>query len=159
MPTEEVFTTPDMRRTEGFVRSTRPLALYGRIVKGLEVRFEEGRIVDVKADEGADVVRGQLNTDDTAAYLGEIALVDGTSRIGQTGLTFYDTLFDENTTCHVAYGGAYAEAVEGGVIEGVNVSNVHTDFMVGGPEVDVDAVTRSGTVVPLLRNDVWQLGE
>jgi aminopeptidase len=157
MPTEEVFTTPDMRRTEGFVRSTRPLALYGRIVNGLEVRFEGGRIVDVKADEGADVVRGQLDTDDTAGYLGEIALVDGTSRIGQTGLTFYDTLFDENTTCHVAYGGAYAEAVEGGVIEGVNVSNVHTDFMVGGPEVDVDAVTRSGTVVPLLRNDVWQL--
>jgi aminopeptidase len=159
MPTEEVFTTPDMRRTEGFVRSTRPLALYGRIVKGLEVRFEAGRIVEVKADEGADVVQGQLNTDDTAAYLGEIALVDGTSRIGQTGLTFFDTLFDENTTCHVAYGGAYAEAVEGGVIEGVNVSNVHTDFMVGGPEVDVDAVTRSGSVVPLLRDDVWQLAE
>jgi aminopeptidase len=159
MPTEEVFTTPDMRRTEGFVRSTRPLALYGRIVKGLEVRFEGGRIVDVKADEGADVVRGQLDTDDTAAYLGEIALVDGTSRIGQTGLTFFDTLFDENTTCHVAYGGAYAEAVEGGVIEGVNVSNVHTDFMVGGPDVDVDAVTRSGTVVPLLRDDVWLLGD
>jgi aminopeptidase len=157
MPTEEVFTTPDLRRAEGFVRSTRPLALYGRIVKGLEVRFEGGRIVDVKADEGADVVKGQIETDDTAAYLGEIALVDGTSRIGQTGLTFFDTLFDENTTCHVAYGGAYAEAVEGGVIEGVNVSNVHTDFMVGGPEVDVDAVTRSGTVVPLLRDDVWQL--
>jgi len=159
MPTEEVFTTPDLRRTEGFVRSTRPLALYGRIVKGLEVRFEGGRIVDVKADEGADVVQGQLATDESAAFLGEIALVDGTSRIGQTGLTFFDTLFDENTTCHVAYGGAYAEAVEGGVIEGVNVSNVHTDFMVGGPEVDVDAVTRSGTVVPLLRDDVWQLGD
>jgi aminopeptidase len=159
MPTEEVFTTPDLRRAEGFVRSTRPLALYGRIVKGLEVRFEGGRIVDVKADEGADVVKGQIETDETAAYLGEIALVDGTSRIGQTGLTFFDTLFDENTTCHVAYGGAYAEAVEGGVIEGVNVSNVHTDFMVGGPEVDVDAVTRAGTVVPLLRGDVWQLGE
>jgi aminopeptidase len=159
MPTEEVFTTPDLRRTEGFVRSTRPLALYGRIVKGLEVRFEAGRIVEVKAEEGGDVVQGQLETDDTAAYLGEVALVDGTSRIGQTGLTFYDTLFDENTTCHVAYGGAYAEAVEGGVIEGVNVSNVHTDFMVGGPEVDVDAVTRDGTVVPLLRKDVWQLDE
>jgi len=158
MPTEEVFTTPDFRRTEGFVRSTRPLALYGRIVKGLEVRFEGGRMVEVRAEEGADVVQGQLETDDTAAYLGEIALVDGTSRIGQTGLTFYDTLFDENTTCHVAYGGAYAEAVDGGVIEGVNVSNVHTDFMVGGPEVNVDAVTRSGTVVPLLRDDVWQLG-
>jgi aminopeptidase len=159
MPTEEVFTTPDMRRTEGHVRSTRPLALYGRIVTGLEVRFEGGRIVEVKADEGADVVQGQIDTDDTAAYLGEIALVDGTSRIGQTGLTFFDTLFDENTTCHVAYGGAYAEAVDGGVIDGVNVSNVHTDFMVGGPEVNVDAVTRSGTVVPLLRDDVWQLDE
>jgi aminopeptidase len=159
MPTEEVFTTPDMRRTEGYVRSTRPLALYGRIVEGLEVRFEGGRIVEVKADKGADVVQGQIDTDETAAYLGEIALVDGTSRIGQTGLTFFDTLFDENTTCHVAYGGAYAEAVEGGVIDGVNVSNVHTDFMVGGPEVDVDAVTRSGTVVPLLRDDVWQLAE
>jgi aminopeptidase len=159
MPTEEVFTTPDLRRTEGFVRSTRPLALYGRIVKGLEVRFEGGRIVEVHADEGADVVRGQLETDRTAAYLGEVALVDGTSRIGQTGLTFFETLFDENTTCHVAYGGAYAEAVEGGVIEGVNVSNVHTDFMIGGPDVDVDAVTRSGTTVPLLRRDVWQLSE
>jgi len=158
MPTEEVFTTPDMRRAEGHVRSTRPLSLYGRIVKGLEVRFEGGKIVDVRAEEGAEVIQGQLQTDETASSLGEIALVDGTSRIGQTGVTFFDTLFDENATCHVAYGGAYAEAVEGGVIEGVNVSNVHTDFMVGGPEVDVDAVTSSGTVVPLLRDDVWQLG-
>jgi aminopeptidase len=158
MPTEEVFTTPDLRRTEGFVRSTRPLALYGRIVKGLEVRFEAGRIVEVKAEEGGDVVQGQLATDDTASYLGEVALVDGTSRIGQTGLTFYDTLFDENTTCHVAYGGAYAEAVEGEPGDGVNDSAVHTDFMIGGPEVDVDAVLPDGTVVPLLRDDVWQPG-
>jgi aminopeptidase len=159
MPTEEVFTTPDSRRTEGHVRSTRPLALYGRIVRGLEVRFENGRIVDVKADEGEDVIQGQLTTDDNAALLGEVALVDGTSRIGETGLTFFDTLFDENATCHVAYGSAYAEAVEGEPGEGVNVSTVHTDFMVGGPEVDVDAVLRDGTVVPLLRSDVWQLDE
>jgi aminopeptidase len=123
------------------------------------MRFEGGRIVDVKASQGEDYVRSQIATDEGAARLGEIALVDGTSRIGQTGLTFFDTLFDENTTCHVAYGGAYAEAVDGGVIDGVNVSNVHTDFMVGGPEVNVDAVTRSGTVVPLLRDDVWQLDE
>ena len=157
MPTEEVFTTPDARRTEGVVRSTRPLALYGRIVRGLEVRFEAGRIVEVRADEGEDVIKGQLDTDDRAAYLGEVALVDGTSRIGQTGETFFETLFDENATCHVAYGAAYAEAVEGGLIDGVNVSTVHTDFMIGGPEVDVDATLRDGTVVPLLRNDVWQL--
>jgi aminopeptidase len=159
MPTEEVFTTPDARRTEGHVRSTRPLALYGQIVTGLVVRFERGRIVDVQADDGADVVNGQLASDKTAGLLGEIALVDGTSRIGQTGLTFFDTLFDENATCHVAYGSAYAEAVEGEPGEGVNVSTVHTDFMVGGPEVDVDAVLGNGDVVPLLRNDVWQLAD
>jgi aminopeptidase len=157
MPTEEVFTTPDARRTEGHVRSTRPLALYGRIVRGLEVRFEGGRIVDVQADEGEDVIQGQLTTDDSAGFLGEVALVDGTSRIGETGLTFFETLFDENATCHVAYGSAYAEAVEGEPGDGVNVSTVHTDFMVGGPEVDVDAVLPDGTVVPLLRDDVWQL--
>jgi aminopeptidase len=159
MPTEEVFTTPDLRRAEGHVRSTRPLSIYGRVVRGLEVTFAGGRIVDVRADEGADVIQAQLGTDENASNLGEIALVDGTSRIGQTGETFFETLFDENATCHVAYGGAYAEAVEGGLIEGVNVSNVHTDFMVGGPEVDVDAVTRAGEVVPLLRNDEWQLPE
>jgi aminopeptidase len=157
MPTEEVFTTPDWRRTEGLVRSTRPLALYGRIVRGLTVRFEEGRIVEVGAEEGEDVVRGQLESDERAGFLGEVALVDGDSRIGKTGMTFLETLFDENATCHVAYGAAYAEAVEGGVIEGVNVSTVHTDFMIGGPEVDVDAMLRDGTEVPLLREDVWQL--
>jgi aminopeptidase len=158
MPTEEVFTTPDCRRTEGVVRSTRPLALYGQIVTGLEVRFEQGRIVEVHADTGEDMVRSQLATDPQAPFLGEVALVDGTSRIGRTGLTFFETLFDENATCHVAYGSAYAEAVEGGVIDGVNVSAVHTDFMIGGPEVDVDAVTSSGALVPLLRDDTWQLG-
>jgi aminopeptidase len=157
MPTEEVFTTPDARRTEGVVRSTQPLALNGRVVRGLEVRFERGRIVEVHADEGEDVIQGQLAVDDTAGYLGEVALVDGTSRIGQTGLVFFETLFDENASCHVAYGSAYAEAVDGGVIDGVNVSSVHTDFMIGGPEVDVDAVLRDGTVVPILRDDVWQL--
>jgi aminopeptidase len=157
MPTEEVFTTPDSRRTEGVVRSTRPLALNGKIVRGLEMRFEAGRIVEVQADEGADVVKGELQTDERAAYLGEVSLVDGTSRIGQTGLVFWDTLFDENATCHIAYGAAYTDAVDGGLIDGVNDSTVHTDFMIGGPEVDVDAVTRDGRTVPLLREDVWQL--
>jgi aminopeptidase len=160
MPTEEVFTTPDSRRTEGVVRSTRPLVLYGTIVRGLEVRFEAGRIVAVDAESGADVVRGQLATDERAAFLGEVALVDGTSRVADAGVTFFDTLFDENVTCHVAYGAAYAEAVDGDPpADGFNVSSVHSDFMIGGPQVEVDAVTRAGDVVPLLRDDVWQLPE
>jgi aminopeptidase len=159
MPTEEVFTTPDCRRTEGTARSTQPLVLAGQIVKGLEVRFEHGRIVDVRAEEGASVVEGELASDENAAYLGEVALVDGTSRVGQMDRVFYETLFDENASCHVAYGSAYAEAVEGGVIDGVNVSTVHTDFMLGDSEVEIDAVLHDGTVVALLRENIWQLNE
>jgi len=159
MPTEEVFTTPDARRTEGRVRSTRPLVISGTTVTGLEVEFEAGRAVHVEAESGAEVVRGQMKTDEQAPFLGEVALVDGTSRVGQTGLTFYDTLFDENATCHIAYGAGIGFGIEGELdgLEGFNVSTVHTDFMVGGPEVEVDAVTQEGHVVPLLREDVWQL--
>ena len=160
MPTEEVFTTPDARRTEGTVRSTQPLALAGQIVRGLELRFEGGRIADVRAEAGADLVRGQLESDDTAHYLGELALVDGGSRVGQTGLTFFDTLYDENATCHIAYGFGVPQGVEGEPGgDGYNLSTVHTDFMVGGPEVEVDGLTRDGSAVPLLREDVWQLAE
>jgi aminopeptidase len=155
MPTEEVFTTPDPARASGSVRSTRPLALLGQVVRGLEVRFEEGRIVDVQAETGADVVRAQVDTDEGAQRLGEVALVDGGSRVGRTGLTFFDTLFDENATCHVAFGSAYGEALDDGIEP--NESATHVDFMIGGPEVDVDAVTKEGQVVPLLRGDVWQL--
>jgi aminopeptidase len=169
MPTEEVFTTPDRRRTEGVVRSTRPLALptQGLIVRDLEVEFEGGRAVKVDASEHADVVRAQMETDEGAAYLGEIALVDGESAVGKAGITFFDTLFDENATCHVAYGSAFAAVVDGAVgqkpdellARGVNYSIVHVDFMVGGPDVDVDGVTADGTTIPLLREDVWQLPE
>jgi aminopeptidase len=160
MPTEEVFATPDARRADGVVRSTKPLALAGEVIEGLRLTFEGGRIVDVQADKGADVVRGQLETDENACRLGEVALVDGTSRVGRTGIIFFDTLYDENATCHIAYGAAVGEGYDGEADdEGVNDSLVHTDFMVGGPEVDVDGVTREGRVVPLLREDVWQLPE
>jgi aminopeptidase len=165
LPTEEVFTTPDARRTEGTVRSTYPLFAQGKVVEGLELRFEGGRIVGVEAKTGADVVRGQVAEDDGASMLGEVALVDGTSRVGKSGITFLDTLFDENATAHIAYGQGFPFAVDGAEglspeeqhAAGVSHSSIHTDLMIGGPEVDVDGLTRDGAAIPIIRDDAWQL--
>jgi aminopeptidase len=157
MPTEEIFTTPDPKRAEGTVRSTRPLVRLGTLVHDLQVRFQDGQIVDVQASSGADVIRADIDIDEGARQLGELALVDGTSRVGRTGLTFFDTLYDENATCHIAYGSAYPEGIEGDPGDDLNISTTHSDFMVGGPEVEVDGITRDGSVVPLLREEVWQL--
>jgi aminopeptidase len=160
LPTEEVFAPPDWRRTEGTVRSTRPLALGGTIVRDLEMRFEAGRAVEVSASAGAETVRAEMAVDEWGDALGEVALVDGESRVGQTGLTFFDTLFDENAACHIAYGAAVSLGHDASADPaGVNVATVHTDFMIGGPEVDVDGVTRDGRTVPLLRDNRWQLPE
>jgi aminopeptidase len=166
IPTEEVFTSPDWRRTEGTVRSTMPLAAAGTVVRDLELRFEQGKVVAVKASAGAGIVRSQLEADPQAAYLGEVALVDGSSAVGKTGLVFQDTLFDENASCHIAYGNGLPMAVEGSdglspeelLAMGVNMSGQHTDFMIGGPEVDVDGIDRDGRVTPILRDDVFVLG-
>jgi aminopeptidase len=157
MPTEEVFTTPDCRRAEGTIRSSRPLVLDGDIIEGLRLTVKDGKIVDVQADKGAGIVRGQLEIDDRAAYFGELALVDGTSRVGRTKTTFFDTLYDENATCHIAYGFGVPEVFDGDPGDGMNISGVHTDFMVGGPELAVDGITKDGTAIPILREDVWQL--
>ena len=165
LPTEEVFTSPDWRRTEGTVRSTMPLSVTGAVVRDLEVRFEGGKIVDVSASAGSEIVRTQLEADAQAPFLGEVALVDGESAVKKTGLIFENTLFDENATCHIAYGTGLPMAVDGAdgltadelVALGVNVSSNHTDFMIGGPEVDVDGLDRDGNATPIMRNDVFVL--
>ena len=158
LPTEEVFTTPDPERAEGRVRSTMPLVLVdGSIVRGLEVRFEGGRAVEVFAEENAEVIRARIARDDGASRLGEVALVDRESRIGQLGTVFYTTLLDENATSHVALGSAYEEAVSEEDVPRVNKSAIHIDFMVGSDDVDVTGITRNGKRIPVLRGGAWQV--
>jgi aminopeptidase len=165
MPTEEVFTTPDAERVDGTVRSTLPLQIQGNIIRGLEVRFEGGRVAEIHAESGEEVMRTHAATDDGAARLGEVALVDGHSRVGKTGLVFYDTLFDENAASHIALGASIVQAVPGASEQtaderharGVNHSSIHTDFMIGSNELEIDGVTAGGEAVPIMRNGDWLL--
>ncbi|NDV98840.1 aminopeptidase [Salipiger sp. PrR002] len=163
IPTEEVFTTPHAQKVEGTVRSTKPLSHQGSLIDGIEVRFEGGRIVEAKAEKGEAVLKELLATDEGAARLGEVALVPHGSPISQSGLLFYNTLFDENAACHIALGQCYSKCfLEGASLnaeeiaaKGGNSSMIHVDWMIGGPETDIDGIRADGTRVPVFRKGEW----
>lgn len=165
IPTEEVGATPDFRGVEGLVAATRPALIDGVIVDGLVLHFEAGCIVDVEAKSNGDSVRAQIAIDEGASRLGEVALVEGASRPGQLGQFFKNIMIDENATCHIAWGLSFPEPDEVGTERdpadcaerGVNLSAVHQDVMIGGPEVEVLGVTAGGEEVPILLGERWQL--
>jgi aminopeptidase len=158
LPTEELFTTPDPERTQGFVSSTKPLDVSGSVVSGLRIRFEGGRAVEIEADANADTLRQRCATDEGAARLGEVALVDGGSRIGRLDRTFFNTLLDENAASHVALGDAYSNPIaDPADLPRINESEIHIDFMIGSDEVAVSGVTHGGDEVPLLVGGEWQV--
>ncbi len=157
LPTEEVFTTPDPARADGFVTATKPLDLGGTVVRGLRVRFEGGRAIQIDAAEGAEALRARCAKDEGASRLGEVALVDREGRIGKTGTVFFNTLLDENAASHLAFGNAYAIAVGDPDVPKINQSSIHIDFMIGGDEVSVTGLARDGREVPVLRGGTWQL--
>lgn len=158
IPSEETFTTPDPVRVDGHVTATRPLELYGSMITGIRVEFEGGRAVKIDAEKNADALRSACAKDDGGTRLGELALVDGGGRIGPLETVFYDTLIDENAASHIALGSGYGFAVaDDADRKRVNESEIHIDFMIGSPDLDVDGITRSGEHVPVLRQGAWQL--
>jgi aminopeptidase len=158
MPTEEVYATPDPQRTEGRVRSTKPLVLAdGTIIRGLEVRFEDGRAVEIDAEQGAGVMRGRAEMDDGAARLGEVALVDREGRVGKVGTVFYDTLLDENAASHIALGDGFDNGLSADDRGRRNRSAIHIDFMIGGNEVAVTGIATDGSTTPVLVGGAWQI--
>ncbi len=157
LPSEEIFTTPDPERVDGHVRSTKPLVAGGTIIRGLRARFEGGRAVSIEADEGGELLAHYAQRDDGASRLGEVALVDGEGRIGPLDTVFYDTLIDENAASHVALGSAYEFTVSEQDFGAINRSQIHIDFMIGSPAVDVTGVTGDGERVPVLRGGAWQI--
>ena len=158
LPTEEVFTSPDPERTHGTVTATKPLMVSGRLIEGLEVRFEAGRAVQIDADQGAELMREVVRRDADADRLGEVALVDASGRVGESGVVFQDTLLDENAASHIALGTGFAQlAGDEAAAKCVNSSGVHVDFMIGGPDVEVTGTTREGREVSVLSGGQWGL--
>ncbi len=158
LPTEELFTTPDPERTEGVVTATKPLDIGGSLVTGLRMRFEGGRAVEIDADANVETLRERCATDEGAARLGEVALVDAESRIGRLRRTFYTTLLDENAASHVALGDAYEVPVaDPADLPRINQSEIHIDFMIGSDDVTVTGLTKGGSAVPILAGGSWRV--
>lgn len=162
IPTEEVFTTPHAAMTEGVVRATKPLSYQGTLIRDIEVRFESGRIVQSNASSGAAVLDRMIGTDDGARRLGEVALVPNSNPISQSGLLFFNTLFDENAASHIALGQAYSKCflrddLSAAELDaaGANRSLIHVDWMIGSAETDVDGLHDDGRAEPLMRNGEW----
>lgn len=163
MPTEEVFTAPDSRRVDGFISSTKPLSYAGNIISGMKFTFKDGKVVDFSAEQGEEVLGKLLDTDEGAKHLGEVALVPDPSPISQSGIIFFNTLFDENASNHLAFGSAYAFNLQGGtemseeelIAAGINRSQTHVDFMVGSAEMNIDGIRKDGSRVPIFRNGDW----
>lgn len=163
MPTEEVFTAPDRRRIDGVVSSTKPLSYAGNTIENMVFTFKDGKVVDITAEKGEEVLKKLLETDEGAKSLGEVALVPDSSPISQSGITFFNTLFDENASNHLALGSAYAFNVKGGTEmteeelaeAGLNRSQTHVDFMVGSNKMNIDGIKKDGTRVPVFRNGEW----
>ncbi|MFC0763578.1 aminopeptidase [Enterococcus faecalis] len=163
MPTEEVFTAPDSRRVDGYVSSTKPLSYAGTIISGMKFTFKDGKVVDFSAEQGEEALKNLLAIDEGAKHLGEVALVPDPSPISQSGLIFYNTLFDENASNHLAFGSAYAFNLQGGTEmseeelaeAGLNRSQTHVDFMIGSDKMNIDGIKEDGTIVPVFRNGDW----
>ncbi|MGY5807204.1 aminopeptidase [Rhizobium sp. LEGMi198b] len=163
IPTEEVFTTPHALRVEGHVSSTKPLSHQGTLIDNIRVRFEGGRIVEAKASRGEEVLNKVLDTDEGARRLGEVALVPHSSPISASGILFYNTLFDENASCHIALGQCYSKCfIDGATLsqeqikaQGGNSSLIHIDWMIGSDKVDIDGIKFDGSRVPVMRGGEW----
>ena len=165
MPTEEVFSAPDTRRMDGVVRSTKPLSYAGTLIEGIEVHFKEGKIVEISAEKGDEAIKKLVFDNEGGTGLGEVALVPDPSPISQSGIIFYNTLFDENASNHLAIGSAYPTTIQGGTEmseeelqqNGMNTGTVHVDFMIGSNEMNIDGIKQDGTRVPIFRNGDWAI--
>jgi aminopeptidase len=163
MPTEEIFTLPHKDQVSGVVTASKPLNYGGALIENFRLTFAEGRVVDIEAESGADTLRGLIASDAGAARLGEVALVPHSSPIAQSGLLFYNTLFDENAASHFALGRAYRFTLKDGAAmpdeefasAGGNNSLVHVDFMIGSAEMDIDGLAEDGTAEPVMRAGEW----